>query len=305
MIIDIHTHTPTHRGAVPKSEEQWNAVGRPDKAVKVTVSWQEYAQAAAGAGVDVSVVFTIAVAPPGTDSGISYDYSRVNDSTAEFVAADPGRRIGFMSVHPDDPRAMEEIDRCVTDLGLQGIKLGPNYQNFDPLGDNARLVYAEAERRGLPIVFHQGASPVQDAPLRYAHPLTIDEVAIGYPELRIVMAHMGHPWQADTIVTIRKHPNVYADISALFYRPWSFYAGMRLATEWNVLPKLLFGSDYPIIAPGETIEGLRRVNDVAVGAVLPLVPLEAIEEIIHRDSLALLGLSAPTGTPQSSDNVIA
>ena len=76
---------------------------------------------------------------------------------------------------------------------------------------------------------------MQDAPLRYAHPLLMDEIAIRFPELRVVMAHMGHPWQRETIVTIRKHPNVYADVSALFYRPWSFYEGLRLATEWGAL----------------------------------------------------------------------
>lgn len=300
MIIDIHTHTPTHRDAVPKDEEHWNAVGRPDKAVKVTVSWAEYDRAALDANVDVSVVFNIAVREPGKDTGIPGDPGRVNDSTAEFVAANPSRRIGFMSVHPDEPGALEEIERCAEDLNLKGIKLGPNYQNFDPLGENAHRVYAEAERRGLPILFHQGASPIRTAPLRYAHPLTIDEVAIAHPELRIVMAHMGHPWQADTIVTIRKHPNVYADVSALFYRPWSFYTGMRLATEWSVLHKLLLGSDYPIIAPEETIEGLRRVNHVIAGSGLPPVPEEALEEIIHRDSLPLLGLETPAPVTEAA-----
>ena len=61
---------------------------------------------------------------------------------------------------------------------------------------------------------------MREAPLRYAHPLLMDEIAIRFPELRVVMAHMGHPWQRETIVTIRKHPHVYADVSALFYRPW-------------------------------------------------------------------------------------
>ncbi len=187
-------------------------------------------------------------------------------------------------------RALDEIDRCVSELGLRGIKLGPNYQNFDPLGPEAERVFAEAERRRLPILFHQGASPIQGAPLRYAHPLTIDEIAIRHPELRIVMAHMGHPWQADTIVVIRKHPNVYADISALYYRELSFYTCMRLATEWGVLHKLLFGSDFPIITPKETMDGLRAVNDIIAGTALPPVPLDRVEEIITRDSLTLLGL---------------
>jgi uncharacterized protein len=287
MIVDVHTHTPTHRGPVPPDEEEWNSLGRPDGSVRVTCSWEEYDQAVAEAGVDVSLVFNIARRQPGVD------LTSFNDTTARFVADAPKRRIGFMSVHPHDPNVLDEMDRSVGVLGLKGIKLGPNYQNFDPLGEQADRVYAEAERRGLPIVFHQGTSPVQSAPLRYAHPLTIDEIAIRHPELRIVMAHMGHPWQADTIAVIRKHPNVYADVSALYYRPWSYWSGMRLATEWNVLHKLFLGSDWPVIKPAETIAGLRRVNDAIAGTSMPQVPEQAIEDIIHRDSLRILGLERP------------
>jgi predicted TIM-barrel fold metal-dependent hydrolase len=122
----------------------------------------------------------------------------------------------------------------------------------------------------------------------------MDEVAIRFPELRIVMAHLGHPWQRETIVTIRKHPHVYADVSALFYRPWSFYEGLRLATEWGALDKLLFGSDFPIATPAETAAGLRAVNDPIAGTKLPLVPPEKIEELIARDPLPLLGLERPS-----------
>ena len=121
----------------------------------------------------------------------------------------------------------------------------------------------------------------------------MDEIAIRFPELRIVMAHIGHPWQADTVTVIRKHPHVYADVSANFYRPWSFYSAMRIATEWNVLPKLLLGSDYPIATPGETIAGLRALNDIPRRSGLPGIPEDAIEAIITRDSLALLGLDRP------------
>lgn len=293
MIVDIHTHTPTHRGPVPEAEEHWTRVFRPDRDVKTTVSWDEYDEAMREAGAEVSVVFNIAVPNPAQDTTIPGEPARINTSTAEFVAASPATRIGFMSVHPDTPGVLDEMERCVSDLGLKGVKLGPNYQNFDPLGESADRVYAEAERRGLPILFHQGASPIRTAPLRFAHPLTVDEIAIRHPDLRIVMAHMGHPWQTDTIVTIRKHPNVFADVSALFYRPLSFYTGLRLATEWNVLSKLLLGSDFPIVTPKETIDGLRRVNDIVAGSAMPPVPLDAIEEIIHRDSLSLLGLEDP------------
>lgn len=279
MIIDVHTHTPPYRDKVPEEEMAVSAMWRPDKIISSTYNWDDYLKAMKP--VDRVIVFNIAFKP--TD--------RPNKQTAEFVKAHPEKFIGFLSVHPNDPGALNEIERGVKELGLRGIKLGPNYQDFDPCSERACAIYGKALALGLPILFHQGTSPERFAPLEYAFPLAIDRIAIAFPELKIVMAHMGHPWQVDCITVIRKHPNVYSDISALFYRPWSFYNCMRLATEWGVLKKLLFASDFPAATPQETIEGTRRVNAIIEGTKLPPVPEDEIEEIIHRDSLNLLGLS--------------
>ena len=292
MIVDVHTHTPTHRDHVPPDEVVVNTAWRPDRPVAATTTWADFAQMEREANLDVSITCLIAA---GRDStGLPVDPRRVNDTTATFVADAPDRRIGFSSVHPDAPGALEELERSAGDLGLKGIKLGPNYQDFEPLSASALRVYAWAEANGQPILFHQGTSPIRGAPLRYAHPLVMDEIAIRFPELRIVMAHIGHPWQADTVAVIRKHPHVFADVSANFYRPWSFYSAMRIATEWNVLPKLLLGSDFPIATAAETITGLRALNDIPRRSGLPGIPEDAIEAIIDRDSLALLGLERPS-----------
>ena len=103
---------------------------------------------------------------------------------------------------------------------------------------------------------------------------------------------MGHPWQPDTIAIIRKQPNVYSDISALFYRPWQFYNALVLCWEYRQLHKLLFGTDFPVTTPAETLEGLYTINRFAEGTNLPVVPPEEIEALIHRDALALLGVEA-------------
>lgn len=268
-----------------------NHAWRPDRAVAATTTWNDYA-AAFDEIVDVSIACLIAAGPDAT--GLAVDPARINDLTAEFVADAPSRRLGFASVHPDAPGAIGELERAIRDLGLCGIKLGPNYQNFEPLSQSALRLYEWAQAHRLPILFHQGTSPIRGAPLRYAHPLVMDEIAIRFPELRVVMAHIGHPWQAETVTVIRKHPHVYADVSANFYRPWSFYSAMRIATEWNVLDKLLLGSDYPIATPAETIAGLRALNDIPRRSGLPELPEEAIEAIIQRDSLSLLGLERPS-----------
>lgn len=290
MIVDVHTHPPTHRDHVPQ-QRTWAPTGRPDQAIRWTRTWAEYMQAMAP--VHRAIVFGIAMLP-GQREAIdppTYGSGNLNDRVALLVREYPDKLIGFLSVHPDAPDALDELERATSDLGLRGLKLGPNYQQFDPLSDRALAVYAKAERMGLPILFHQGTSPLSDAPLRYAHPLVMDEIAARFPELRIVMAHMAHPWQSDCIAVIRKHPHVYADISAQFYRPWSLYNCLRLATEWSVLDKLLFGSDFPVATPQETIEGTRRVNTILEGTALPRVPEDELEAIFRRDALQLLGLS--------------
>ena len=289
MIVDVHTHTPSHVAEVPPTDVVVNHKWRPDRPVVASNSWADYEAACSAA--DVTIAFNIAVRDPVGATGIPSDPSRINESTADFAAAAPDRRIGFMSVDPNAPDCLADVRRCRFELNLVGIKLAPNYQDFDPLGAAARALYELASELGLPIVIHQGASPMREAPLRYSHPLLMDELAIAFPELRVVLAHMGHPWQRDTIVTIRKHPHLYADISALIFRPWSLYEALRLATEWGVTHKLLFGSDFPLATPGETIDGLRGVNLILEGTKLPAIPVELIEGIIHADAIGALGLA--------------
>ena len=226
----------------------------------------------------------------GLDAAHRAPARQINDETAAFVRAYPEKFIGFLTLHPHDTDVLEEIERATQDLGLRGIKLGPTIRSFDPLGDEAFRLYRRAEELHLPVLFHQGTSPEQFADLDFAHPRHMDRVATAFPDLTIIMAHMGHPWQIDCFTVVRKHPNVWADISANFYRPWSQYNALRAATEWGVLDKLLFGSDFPAATPQETMDGTRRVNSVIKGTGLPPVPEDKIEEMIYRDSLALLGL---------------
>lgn len=259
--------------------------------VSTTQTWQSYAEATAAA--DITIVCNIAVLDPRADTGLAGDPSSINTSTAAFVASDPQRRIGFMSVNPDWPDWREEAERSI-ESGLVGIKLGANYQRFDPLSENARELYGFAERHGLPILFHQGASPIRQAPLRYSHPLTMDEIAIAFPELRIVMAHLGHPYTREAVTVIRKHPHVYADISALIARAWTSYEGLLFAQEWGAGHKLLFGSDFPVLTPAATMAALRSVNEIVEGTSLPRIDPDLIEGIIHADALGALGLDGPT-----------
>ena len=292
MIVDVHTHTPTHVDAVAVDERRSFDTWRNDRAVVTTTTWADHARTQAQAGVDVSIVFNIAVDEPERMTGLPYDPATLNDATAAFVSDDPASRIGFMGLDPTKPGVLDEADRA-RELGLVGIKLGPNYSGFDPLCAEAHRVYDYAERHALPILFHQGTSPIRDAPIRFAHPLLMDEIAIAHPQLRVVMAHMGHPWPRETAVVVRKHPHVYADVSSLVLRPRLCWEALIEATEWGAAHKLLLGSDYPVVFAGETIAGLRRVNDVVAGTGLPRVSDEVVERIIHADALGALGLERP------------
>lgn len=215
----------------------------------------------------------------------------VPDEYVAALAAQDDKLYGFASCDPTQPDYVEELHDALEDLGLCGLKMGPIYAGFDPRDPRCDVAYRYCEDHGLPIVFHTGTTFNQAAPLGVSRPWLFDEVAIRHPELRMVLAHVGHPFSGECLAVIRKHPHVYADISAIFYRPWQFYNTMILAQEYGVTHKLLFGTDYPFARGQESIDGLRHVNAVIGTATLPRVSEEVIEGILTRDAFALLGIA--------------
>lgn len=210
---------------------------------------------------------------------------------AEFVGRAPDKLLGFAACDPTQPNALEELRHASEELGLVGVKMAPMYAGFDPRDPRCLPIYAYCQEHGLPILFHSGTTFNQDAPLQYTRPWLFDEVGYRYPELRVILAHVGHPFGEECLVVIRKHPHVYADISALYYRPWQFYNMLIAAQEYNVTGKLLFGTDYPFAGMAESMAGLRNANAIIGHSGLPRVTDATIDGILQRDSLALLGLA--------------
>ncbi len=278
MICDIHTHfwKPEELGEVLYNDLE-NARIPAD-----IMHFTSDQHLEATAEVDRAVVFGLRAAA----SGLFVS----NDTVREQVDRAPDRLVFFTSIDPAEKDYLEELERTHIDLGARGIKLGPIYQGVHPLDRRYRHIYSYARKHNLPLLIHMATTFSGSVPLDYAHPRHMDEIAIDYPDLRIVLAHLGHPWIGETIAIIRRHPNVYADISALYYRPWQFYNALRLLVEYGCSHKVFFGSDYPFTLPGESIEGVRKVNHLIEGSSLPPVPEDAIEEILHRDSFGLLGL---------------
>ena len=87
--------------------------------------------------------------------------------------------------------------------------------------------------------------------------------------MRIIVAHLGHPWEEDLIALLRKSPNMYADISAVHYRPWRYWQAMVTAMEYGVTHKLLLASDFPSATIDNVIAGLRNINRIVEGTKLP------------------------------------
>ena len=132
---------------------------------------------------------------------------------------------------------------------------------------------------------------IPHVPLKWANPLLFDDVAHAFPRLKIIMAHFGHPWQRECTVMARKHPNVYMELSANFYRPWELYQALQLAMGWGQTGKIFLGTDWPVTTARETIKGLRGLNQFAKGGNPP-IPDGVIEGIIHRDALRILEIDA-------------
>jgi predicted TIM-barrel fold metal-dependent hydrolase len=234
---------------------------------------------------DVAVVFGLQAQATG--------WNIPNDAVAAHVLRAPERLLFFAAVDPARVDCMEELERCHRDLGAVGVKLAPLYQGVHPCDPRCRDIYRYCEQHRLPVLFHAGTSFVGGTLLDYSRPAHFDAVAVDFPELRMVLAHLGHPWEGETIAVVRRHPHVFADLSALYYRPWQFYNSMRLLVEYRADTKVLFGSDFPFTTTGSSLAGVRGVNAILAQSGLPPVPAEVIEGIIHRDALALLGLKPP------------
>ncbi len=214
-----------------------------------------------------------------------------NDYVAEYCQRDPEKLIGFACVDPHDHDALGELKDCVHNLGLRGLKTSPIYQGYEPMDERMLPIYRFCENSGVPILTHHGTTFPRRAPLKWAHPEQLEEVALAFPELRIIIAHLGHPWEVETISVIRKHPHIYSDVSGLFYRPWQLYNSLMLCKEYGVWNKLIFGTDYPVTTFDEAVAGLYKMVDYASRMPFPGFTDKDIEALLANNVLAELNLA--------------
>ena len=206
-----------------------------------------------------------------------------NEVIATYVAQHSEKLVGWASVDPTQPGHVEELNHCVHDLGLRGLKVGPAYQHFDPTDKKYWPVFALSEKLDIPVIWHQGTTFPSKANLRVSNPLLLEDITMAFPKLRMIVAHVGHPWETDLIALLRKAPNLYTDISAVHYRPWRYWQTMVTAMEYGVTHKFVLGSDFPSAKVDHVIDGLRNINAVAKSPGMPQIPDKIIEQIINEN----------------------
>ena len=279
-VIDVHSHVweyPRHfRDDFRDQAKRARGGGELD----LTVRYDDYR------GSCTCDTKTIVFGGKAKLSGIWVD----DDFVAEYARRHAGTMIGFLSLDPTQAGWEAELRHGHRQLGLKGIKLMPMYAGFRPDDRSLDPLWSYATDHRLPVLLHTGTTFVRQAPLECTLPRHLDAVAIRFPDVKIIMAHLGHPYEGECVAVIRKHPNVYADVSALHYRPFQLYHSLMLVQEYGVWGKLLFGSDYPFTTVNASIDGLRKLNTMLEGTALPRLDEQQIEGLIHRDSLPLLGL---------------
>ena len=206
-----------------------------------------------------------------------------NEIIAGYAAAHPEKIEGWASVDPNRPDAIEHLEYCVNHLKLKGLKLGPVYQHFDPQDRKHWPFFRKVQQLGLPVMWHQGTTFPTAARLKWGLPLQLEDIAMDFQDIKMIIAHLGHPWETDVMVLIRKCPNMYTDISAVHYRPWRYWQALVTAMEYGVEHKILPGSDFPSATPEQVIAGLWKVNKIVEGTNLPKFPDEVIQRIIYEN----------------------
>ncbi len=175
---------------------------------------------------------------------------RVNEYVAEYCRAAPERLIPMGGVHPRFAEDAAVEVRRAADLGVRALKIHPPHMAIEPNAylhglDGLRAIYEEAQRLRLPVMIHTGTSIFPGARSRTGQPIAVDDVAVDFPDLTIILAHGGRPlWMDQAFFLVRRFPRVYMDVSSIPPKAVLRYFP-RLA---EVADKVLYGSDWP--APG-------------------------------------------------------
>ena len=209
-----------------------------------------------------------------------------NDKVADFAAENSDVVIAFASIDPNrGPEAVHEAKRLVSAGVIRGLKLHPPLQQFFPNDRIAYPLYEVFAEAKLPVLFHTGHSGIGTGMpggggvrLKYGNPMPIDDVAVDFPDLPIILAHPSFPWQDEAISICLHKPTVYIDLSG--WSPKYFPANLIQYANTLLKKKVLFGSDYPLITPDRWMTDFEKID----------IKPEVRPLILKENAVRLLGL---------------
>lgn len=182
-----------------------------------------------------------------------------NEEVADAVQRFPDRFIGVGAVNLYKPMdAIHTLRRCVEEYGFKALRIVQWFWNLPPTDRRYYPLYAECIERDIPVCLQVGhTGPL--CPSEPGRPIPyIDEIAIDFPELKIVCGHIGYPWTTEMIAVATKHPNVYIDTSA--YTAKRFPDELVAFMKHHGSKKVLFGTNYPMMTPSKCLEGLDALG---------------------------------------------
>jgi uncharacterized protein len=273
LVVDFHVHVGEYQDVRP-----WvlgwmkDQVPNAEELAREVLTPQGLTHYLRNSGVDYAVA--LAESSPITTGIVT------NEAVAEFCRG-MDRLIPFCNINPFLVGDLAgELERCVTTLGFRGLKLYPTYHHFYANSSRLYPLYAQAQELHIPVMIHTGSSVFQGARLKYGDPLHLDDVAVDFPDLRLLMVHSGRGFWYDRAFTLAKlHPNLYMEIAGLPpKRLLDYFPELE-----RVADKVIFGSDFPGMP-------LIRRNIEAIRG-LPLRS-ETKDKILGGNAARLLGIVA-------------
>jgi predicted TIM-barrel fold metal-dependent hydrolase len=288
VAIDVHTHAEVsaagNMSLSPELEAGKNAYfkahGPPPTIPEIAAYYKERRLAA--------VVFTV-----DAESATGHPPIR-NEEVAESCASFGDVLIPFASLDPWKGRAaVRESRRLVEEFKVRGFKFHPSLQAFHPNDRMAYPLYEAIEALGVPAVFHSGQTGIGAGMrrgggirLKYSNPLELDDVAVDFPDLTIIVAHPSFPWQDEALSVATHKPNVYIDLSG--WSPKYFPPQLVRYANSLLMHRVLFGSDYPVMTPDRWLADFDTLD----------IKPEARRLILKENAARVLGLAT---TPLSGE----
>jgi predicted TIM-barrel fold metal-dependent hydrolase len=183
-----------------------------------------------------------------------------NEEVAEAARENGDIMLAFASIDPHKGKfGAIEARRMVEEYGVKGFKFHPPIQGFNPNDRMAYPIYEVIAEYKLPAIFHTGHSGMGTGmrggggiKLKYGQPILVDDVAVDFPDMKIILAHPSWPWTDESLSMALHKENVFIDLSG--WSPKYFPPQIITYANTQLKTKMLFGSDFPLITPDKWIE---------------------------------------------------